>query len=67
LQKFNQSENKFITDPLYIIQHIHSVIHHVWPTCFDAEMPSAGSHYHKDIYTNCQSSFCSSLREWLNY
>ena len=37
----------------HIIQHTHSVAHHLWhistPTCFGTEVPYSGSHYNKGI------------------
>ena len=40
----------------YVIQHMHSVIHHLWhistPTCFGTELPSSGSHYNTCVQAN---------------
>jgi hypothetical protein len=42
-----------IVDYQYVIQHMHSVIHHLWyvstATCFGTELPSSGSHYNTGI------------------
>lgn len=40
----------------YIIQHMHSMIHHLWYTstlaCFSTEMPHEGSLYYKVAWAN---------------
>jgi hypothetical protein len=46
----------------YIIQHMHSVLHHLWhistPTCFGLGVPSSGRYIYKPTW---QSVFCPSL------